>query len=201
TGIDLATLPTGSQQSTKRIPGGWIIDVKPQAGNSGAIIGKVGMPEFTGSSAYLPADDPAMIAEAKRIVGSETGVIAAAQKIRREVYRTMQPNAGIGVLRDAREVFKTKEGVCRDYAVLTATLLRAAGIPARLATGLVTWDGTFYYHAWTEVWDGKNWIGMDSASPTDRISAGHVKLSEGNVDRAFVFPVLGRAKILVLAQS
>lgn len=201
TGIDLATLPTGGHQSTKRIAGGWIVDIKPPVGDTAAVIGQVGKPEFTAATPYLPADDPAMISEAKRIVGGETNLVPAAQKIRREVYRTMQPNAGIGVLRDAREVFKTKEGVCRDYAVLTATLMRAAGIPTRLATGLVTWDGTFYYHAWTEVWDGKNWIGMDSASPTDRISAGHVKLSEGNVDRAFVFPVLGRAKISVLAQG
>ena len=124
-------------------------------------------------------------------------MLEAAQKIRREVYGYMKPNAGIGVLRDAFEVFQTKEGVCRDCAVLTAALMRAVGIPTRLATGLVTWDGTFYYHAWVEVWDGSQWIGMDSAAPSDRISAGHVKLSEGNVDRAFVFPVLGRAKLAV----
>ncbi|MFX8601193.1 transglutaminase-like domain-containing protein, partial [Acinetobacter baumannii] len=60
----------------------------------------------------------------------------AALSIRRYVHGIMQPNAGIGVVRDAREVLTTKEGVCRDYAVLTTTLLRAAGIPARLATGL-----------------------------------------------------------------
>ncbi|RYG88858.1 transglutaminase domain-containing protein [bacterium] len=201
TGIDLASMPSGGHQAAKSVRGGWIVEVKPPVARASAKVGAVGQTEFTRPTAYLPSDDPTMVAEAKRIVGGETNLAAAAQKIRREVYRTMQPNAGIGVLRDAREVFATKEGVCRDYAVLTTTLMRAAGIPARLATGLVTWDGTFYYHAWTEVWDGANWIGMDSASPTDRISAGHVKLSEGNVDRAFVFPVLGRAKIAVLAQS
>ncbi len=201
TGVSLASVPSGGHQSARAVPGGWIVDVKPPMGDEGARIGGGGKGEFTRASAYLPSDDPAMIAEARRLVGGETRTLPAAQRIRRAVYGLMKPNAGIGVLRDAREVFRTKEGVCRDYAVLTATLLRAAGIPTRLATGLVTWDGTFYYHAWCEVWDGRGWIGVDAAAPSDRISAGHVKLSEGNVDRAFVFPMLGRAKVQVLVAT
>lgn len=201
TGIDLESVPTGGHQAAKKVPGGWLFDVKPKVGNAAAKIGSVGKEEFTKPSPYIQSDHPMMGFESGRITRGETRVLPAAQMIRREVYKFMKPNAGIGVLRDAYEVFETKEGVCRDYAVLTAALMRAAGIPTRLATGLVTWDGTFYYHAWVEVWDGSAWIGMDSAAPSDRISAGHVKLSEGNVDRAFIFPVLGRAKIAVLAQS
>ena len=199
TNIDLKSVPSGTHQSAKAVPGGWIVDVKPPVGNGAAEIGGVGQEAFTKPSAYIASGDAGIAAEARKIIGSETRVLPAAQRVRRAVYRMMTPNAGIGVLRDAREVLRTKEGVCRDYAVLTAALCRAAGIPTRLATGLVTWDGTFYYHAWCEVWDGKRWIGLDSAAPGDRISAGHVKLSEGNVDRAFVFPVLGRAKVQVLA--
>lgn len=199
TNVDLKSVPSGMNQSAKAVAGGWIVDVKPPVGDASAKIGAVGQAEFTKPSAYIASGAPEIAAEAKRLVGGETRVMAAAQKIRRGVYAMMTPNAGIGVLREAGEVLRTKEGVCRDYAVLTAALCRAAGIPTRLATGLVTWDGTFYYHAWCEVWDGKRWIGLDSAAPGDRISAGHVKLSEGNVDRAFVFPVLGRAKIQVLA--
>ena len=114
------------------------------------------------------------------------------------VYAGMTPNAGIGVLRDAGEVLRTKEGVCRDYAVLTAAVLRAAGVPTRLASGLVSWDGTFYYHAWCEVWDGANWVGVDSTTPDHQLAANHVKLADGSVESAFAFTFLDRAKVEVL---
>ena len=76
--------------------------------------------------------------------------------------------------------------------------MRAAGIPARLNSGLVNWDGTFYYHAWVEIWDGARWLGIDSTAQPDQISAAHVKLAEGNVDQAFTFTFLGGVKIDVL---
>ena len=205
TGISLPSVPSGDHQSAKAVPGGWLVDVHPKALGKIAPVtiaqARAQKPDWIKDDSYLPASDPAMVAEARRIVGAETDVLRASEKIRLSVYRRMTPNAGIGILRDAREVLASKEGVCRDYAILTATLLRAAGIPTRLATGLVTWDGTFYYHAWCEVWSGAAWTGIDAAAPSAQISAGHVKLSEGGVDRAFTFPVLGRAKVAVLAQE
>jgi transglutaminase-like putative cysteine protease len=110
----------------------------------------------------------------------------------------MRPNAGIGVLRDAGEVLKTKEGVCRDYAVLTAAILRAGKVPSRLASGLLYMDGQYFYHAWVEVWDGTHWVGVDSTRPADHVGAGHLKLAQGNVEDAFSFTYLGGAKVEVL---
>ena len=75
---------------------------------------------------------------------------------------------------------------------------RAAGVPTRLASGLVSWDGTFYYHAWCEVWDGARWIGVDSTTADKQLAANHVKLSDGDVERAFTFTFLDRAKVEVL---
>jgi len=125
-------------------------------------------------------------------------VIPAALAIKSYVNQTMRPNAGIGVLRDAGEILRTKEGVCRDYAILTVTLMRAARIPARLVSGVVNWQGVFYYHAWAEIWDGAKWIGIDSTVPEPQISAAHVKLAEGNVEGAFAFALLDKVKIEVL---
>jgi hypothetical protein len=76
--------------------------------------------------------------------------------------------------------------------------MRSAGIPARLASGLVNWDGNFYYHAWVEIWDGSRWLGMDSTTPEPQISAAHVKLSDGNVEQAFTFTFLDKVKIEVM---
>ena len=102
------------------------------------------------------------------------------------------------MLRDASEVLKTKEGVCRDYATLTATMLRAVDIPARICAGLVYVENAFYYHAWVEFWDGANWIGLDSTLSDGRLTVGHIKLSQGNVEEAFVFTLLESVKIEVV---
>jgi|GEM_PF-487142 len=200
---NLGNPPSGEFQTVSRDGDGWIIDVHPPQNNADAGTSipnaRSQKPEWTKPSMNLPAQNSRFVTLAKRIVGQETQVHPAAFAIRKYVYQTMRPNAGIGVLRDAGEVLDSKEGVCRDYAVLTVTLLRAAGIPARLASGIVTWDGTFYYHAWAEAYDGRHWIGIDSTSDDNQISAAHVKLGEGNVEQAFSFTFLDKAKISVLS--
>jgi len=202
TGRDLSRIPSGEYQTTQKDGEGWIVDVHPFqiADDKGETIVKARSQkaEWVKPSMNLPSGSPRFKALARKIVGQKTDVQGAAFAIRAYVYQIMKPNAGIGVLRDANEVLDSKEGVCRDYAVLTATLLRAAGIPTRLASGLVNWDGTFYYHAWAEAWDGKHWIGIDSTSDSNQISAAHVKLGEGNVEEAFAFTFLDKAKIEVL---
>ena len=72
-------------------------------------------------------------------------------------------------------LFTTKRGFCGHYASAFATLMRAAGIPARVVTGYQ--GGTFnrfadYWivrqsdaHAWTEVWiEGRGWLRIDPTS-------------------------------------
>jgi hypothetical protein len=82
-------------------------------------------------------------------------------------------------------LFDTKRGFCGHYASAFATLMRAAGIPARVVTGYQ--GGTFnrfanYWivrqsdaHAWDEVWiDGQGWLRVDPTSviAPDRVEHG-----------------------------
>lgn len=80
-------------------------------------------------------------------------------------------------------LFDTKRGFCGHYASAFATLMRAAGIPARVVTGYQ--GGTFnrfadYWilrqsdaHAWTEIWiDGRGWLRID---PTSAIAPSRVE--------------------------
>lgn len=205
TAKNLNSVPSGDHQTSTRDGDAWLIKVHPpQLGTvkSQTIAqAKAEMPEWTKPSLNIPSDAPAFRKLAASIVGKDTSVAKASRDIQVWVNKQMKPNAGIGVLRDATEIVKTKEGVCRDYAILTVTLLRAAGIPAKLVSGLVNWDGDFYYHAWAEVWDGSRWLGIDSTTPDAQMSAGHVQLGEGNVEQAFTFTVLDRAKVEVLRAS
>ncbi|MGQ9699443.1 MAG: transglutaminase-like domain-containing protein, partial [Armatimonadota bacterium] len=89
------------------------------------------------SSPYIQCSDPRIRAKAKEIVGDETNAARAALLIRDWIHQNMTYRADIGILRPAVDVLKSKVGVCRDYAVLYAALARAAGIPTRIAAGLV----------------------------------------------------------------
>jgi transglutaminase-like putative cysteine protease len=201
TGHELSSLPSDAHQTVSKSEGSWIIDVHPVAfGPSSTTIANAAQekPEWTKPSFNIPSSDQVFRDLAKKLVNGATTVSVASKRVQEYVNNTMVPNAGIGVLRDAGEVLKTKEGVCRDYAVLTATLLRAAHVPARLVSGLVYEQGSFYYHAWVEVWDGSHWIGVDSTLPNGKVTAGHIKLGEGSVEQAFTFTFLDKVKVEVL---
>lgn len=199
TGRDLSLLPSDHRQTVAKEGESWTIETKVEKGNRETTIAAsaAAQAKWTKEGMNVPAADASMIKLSKSIIGNEKLVIPASERVRQYVLKVMRPNAGIGVLRDAREVLKSKEGVCRDYAVLTATLLRASNIPARLASGLVYQDGEYYYHAWAEVWDGSQWIGVDSTRPGS-VGVGHITLAQGSVEDAFTFPFLGKVKMEVL---
>ncbi|MBS1706110.1 MAG: transglutaminase domain-containing protein [Armatimonadetes bacterium] len=199
TGLDLAKLPSDKHQTIAKSGSGWTITIHPTTDPHPTSIAKASaaQPAWTKPSMLIPSGNPEMKALAKKVVGGATSVPVASEKLRQHVYSLMRPNTGIGVLRDATEVLKSKEGLCRDHAVLLTTLLRSAGIPARLASGLIYESGAFYYHAWSEAWMGSQWVGLDSTRPSPHLSVGHLKLAQGNVDEAFMFIVLDGAKIVV----
>jgi len=204
-GADISRLPSDTHQTVTKDGSSWLLDVHPERLDSSAPSAPIAVaakqkPEWTKAAMNIPSDSPQFKALAKQAVGNATDVVSASRAIRKFVHSNMRPNAGIGVLRDATEVWKTKEGVCRDYATLTVTLMRSAGMPARLTSGLVCWDGAFYYHAWAEAWDGGRWVAFDSTVDRDQVTPSHIKLGHGNVEDAFNFTFLGKAKLEVLEQ-
>lgn len=204
-GPSLASAPSDPFQTLTQDGKSWIVRIHPVQLNATEGVTRVALKgmqaDWVKPSLNIPSDSPRFQKLAAQITSSQKQARSAAFAIRQYVYQAMRPNAGIGVLRDASEVLDTKEGVCRDYAILTATLMRAAGIPCRLASGLVNWDGDFFYHAWVEVYDGNQWIGVDSTTDRNQIAANHIKLRDGNVDQAFTFTFLDKAKIFVLSQN
>jgi transglutaminase-like putative cysteine protease len=67
----------------------------------------------------------------------------------------------------ASQVARNRDGDCTEFAVLTAALARAVGLPARVVLGVavVTRDGRVaaYGHAWAEIADGVAWQVADAA--------------------------------------
>ena len=65
----------------------------------------------------------------------------------------------------ALDVLSTREGDCTEHAVLTAAVLRAAGIPTRVVVGLAYGDGHLFGHMWNEVYVDR-WRTIDALDPT-----------------------------------
>ncbi len=72
-------------------------------------------------------------------------------------------------------LFESKRGFCAHFASAYATMMRAAGVPARIVTGYLggEWNAVGGYllvrqseaHAWTEIWlDGQGWTRVDPTS-------------------------------------
>lgn len=74
-------------------------------------------------------------------------------------------------------LFERRAGYCEHYAAALAVMLRAAGIPSRVAAGYYggEWNDLGRYlivresdaHAWTEGWLDGRWVTMDATPPQD----------------------------------
>jgi len=95
-------------------------------------------------------------------------------------------------------VYESRAGDCNEHSVLFAALARAAGIPTRIAAGLLYTEGRFFYHAWNEVYLGE-WIAVDPLMNQVPADPTHVRLITGELDRQVeLVRALGRLSIKVL---
>jgi len=109
------------------------------------------------------------------------------------LFRERQPPSGETALGDF--MTRTRTGHCEYFAAATALLLRAAGIPARYATGYAVEERSAledayvvrsrHAHAWTRAWIGGRWIDVDT-TPPDWVAeeAGQAPFWQGLADLA-----------------
>lgn len=143
-----------------------------------------GLSEYLSVTPYIDHDVSAVRELAREISGDVRNAYEICSRIRAWLHSNLRTRADIGITRSASDVLKSKEGVCRDYAILFAALARAAGVPSRIAAGLMYTDGAFFYHAWTECWTGE-WVAFDATLPTDFVDGTHIKLAEGDATAMF----------------
>jgi hypothetical protein len=85
--------------------------------------------------------------------------------------------------------------------VYYTALARAAGIPARICSGIVYFRDSFFYHAWAEIEPrpGAEWVAFDATLPTDFVDATHIKFAQGDPTAMFqAVRVVGQLKAEVL---
>jgi transglutaminase-like putative cysteine protease len=151
----------------------------------------------------IESDAPEIRAETEKALAGTAGPRRRAERLVRYVHALLEKRPTIS-LPSALEVLRTRVGDCNEHTALYVAMARAAGLPARIATGLVQLRGAFYYHAWPEVFvaggPGRGtWLSVDPTLDQFPADATHIRLARGGLDRqAAIVSMVGRAKLDVL---
>ena len=156
--------------------------------------------EFLRPSLLVQSDDEKIREVAASIAGDETNSLAAAELINRWVFDNVEKKITFS-LPSAVEVLDSREGDCNEHTTLFVALARAVGIPSKIAIGLVYHKGSFYYHAWPEVYVGE-WIAMDPTFGQSPADATHIKLLGGGLDQqSKLLQAIGKIELKVKSFS
>ncbi|MBL8990048.1 MAG: transglutaminase domain-containing protein [Phycisphaerae bacterium] len=130
--------------------------------------------------------DPAVNALLAKAKVEGLGPAARAEALRAFVHQFIRSKDLSVGFASAGEVARTRVGDCTEHAVLLAALLRAAGTPARVVSGLIAVPGPagkpiFGYHMWTEAHIADTgrpgWLPLDATlPPSARFDATHIRL-------------------------
>ncbi|HXY54989.1 MAG TPA: transglutaminase-like domain-containing protein [Nitrospirota bacterium] len=148
-------------------------------------------------TALIQSDDERIKYQAGKILSGEKDALQAARKINEWVYSAIEKKPVVSIP-SAIEVLSQRVGDCNEHTTLYTALARAAGIPTRMAAGIVYMRDGFYYHAWPEVWLGR-WTAIDPTFNQFPADATHIRFIAGNLDRqSDILRLVGKLKVDVL---
>jgi len=193
TGVETLKLPSTDNQKIVRRGDKIFVTVKPVAiPASGVFPYKGSDPQAIAAlkpNKFVQSDDATIIELAREAVGDCNDAGEAVRRIEKFVADYIS-NKSLSVgYASAVEVAQTRQGDCSEFAVLTAALCRAVGIPAQVVTGLAYvedyggLENTFGGHAWTRAYIGGKWVGLDAAFKSAGLGgydAGHIALAVGD---------------------
>lgn len=137
--------------------------------------------EFLGASAYIQTDAPAIRAKTEEILAGEVNSWRAAEKLCEWVHTAITEKKMSGGFGSSLTALESLSGDCTEHTVLFIALARAAGIPARICSGITFAKDAFYYHFWPEVYVGK-WVQMDPTLGQTIADANHIQLGGGTME-------------------
>ncbi|HEY2849906.1 MAG TPA: transglutaminase-like domain-containing protein [Gemmatimonadaceae bacterium] len=145
----------------------------------------------------LQVHDGEIVMLAIRIVGLDRAPHVMVQKINQWVHDSVANVATFSVP-NAVAIARSRRGDCNEHTQLLVALVRAIGVPARFASGLLYVNGKFYYHAWPEVWLGQ-WVAVDPTFGQFPADAAHLRFVLGGQSRqAELLQLMGNLTIKVL---
>ena len=152
---------------------------------------------FCEPSLLIQSDDQVIVSEAKNIVGKERDAVTVVKMLLNWMHDNIEKRPTMSIP-SAREVLKMRVGDCNEHAALFTAFARSLGIPARICGGIVYSRGSFYYHAWDEVFL-QDWVSVDPLMNQFPADATHIKLVEGDLDKQLpLLGLLGKLKVEVV---
>lgn len=205
------TIPSMDNQKAERLDGGKVkLVVRPVAAPQGGTFPYKGsdpaLIEAVEPTRFLQSDRKEIIDLARRAVGGTKDPAEAVRRIEAFVADYIDDKSLSVGYASAAEVAASRQGDCSEFAVLTAAMCRAVGIPAQVVVGVAYVEDFaghegFGGHAWTQAYVAGRWVGLDAAFKSGGrggYDAGHIALAAGNGDPTDFFNMagaLGRFKI------
>ncbi len=123
--------------------------------------------QFVQETEKTESTDPEIKQIANNLAAGEDDAFKIAAKIAKWVHDSVEYDESqwVGVA-SAKDVLRTRRGVCDEFTNLFMALVRSLGMPARYKVGSVYTNiptvNDFQYHAWAEVWFPEfGWIPFD----------------------------------------
>ena len=137
------------------------------------------------STALMPVDSPLLKREAARILKGVQDPMAAAKRLVRVVYTSLDKRSPRVAQASATQILRDRCGDCSEHALLFVALCRTAGIPARRCSGYVCIGSVWGSHSWAEIYVG-GWLSADPT--TGELGAGARYVFFGYPDEPGSFP-------------
>lgn len=129
----------------------------------------VDLKEYLEANPYLNTEDKLIKQVTAEVTRGLTDEWQKARRLRDWVSQNIVFDAGI-VFAPSAEVIRQRRGTCVSFAVLLATLARAAGIPSRFIMGYAYVNGVWGGHAWVELNLDGIWYPFDAALPSPQVA-------------------------------
>jgi len=135
-------------------------------------------------SRYCPSDEFETFVE-EEFGGSDGGARVIAMRDWIQGHFTYVPGVSTSAT-TALETFVRRQGICRDYAHVLITLVRASGIPARIASVYALGVEPQDFHAVAEVFLGGEWHMVDATGMASEAAMAKIGVGRDAADVAFL---------------
>lgn len=153
------------------------------------------------SSPYIQAESGKISELVAKIIAADASQIERVYQLADWVYHNLEKRPVLGIP-DALTTLDNLRGDCNEHAALFAALARNAGVPTRIAAGVMFHKGAFYYHAWNEVCIGGSWLSLDTTTNQFPTDLSHIKFVQGELgEQVRIGALLGRLAIEPLADD
>lgn len=158
-------------------------------------------PAELASTPYIQSKNLAITRQSRMLTADLDSPLAKVRVLADWVYENLEKRPVLGIP-DALTTLQTRMGDCNEHAALFAALARNAGIPTRVAAGVMFYEGAFFYHAWNEVCLAGEWLSLDTTKNQLPADVSHIKFVEGETDEQIkIGALLGNLAIEVVSDA